>query len=63
MWREEGDEAGNRPWKKVLLDEIFLADTPPGKALDVALLVAILLSIVTVMLESVDSFRTANGSL
>ncbi|MDY0169407.1 MAG: ion transporter [Thermoguttaceae bacterium] len=63
MWREEGDEAGNRPWKKVLFDVIFLADSPPGKAFDVALLVAILLSIVTVMLESVDSFRAAHGSL
>lgn len=36
---------------------IFEADTPAGKWFDIALLVLILLSVVTVMLESVDSLN------
>ena len=44
-----------RSWRSTLHEIIFEADTPLGKAFDVALLVAILASIVTVMLESVDT--------
>jgi voltage-gated potassium channel len=40
---------------------IFEADTPAGKAFDVALLVAILLSILVIMLESVAAYRNAYG--
>ncbi len=57
------DEPGSRRWQRVVFEVIFLADTPVGKAFDVALLVAIVLSIGTVMLESVDSFRAAHGTL
>jgi voltage-gated potassium channel len=42
---------------------VFEADTPAGKAFDVALLVVILVSIVAVMLESVDSIRTEHGAI
>ncbi len=42
---------------------IFEADTPAGKAFDVALLFAILLSIIAVILESVASMREQYGSL
>ena len=42
---------------------IFEADTPAGKAFDVALLVCILISVVTVSLESVASMRDEFGSL
>jgi voltage-gated potassium channel len=41
---------------------IFEADSPGGKAFDVALLVAILVSIVAVCLESVASIRTQYGT-
>ena len=41
---------------------IFEADTPIGKAFDVSLLVAILLSVLAVMLESVESIRDSHGS-
>jgi len=40
---------------------IFEADTPAGKLFDVALLWAILASVVIVMLESVESFRSTHG--
>ncbi|MDA1312999.1 MAG: ion transporter [Acidobacteria bacterium] len=42
---------------------IFEADTPGGKFFDVALLWAILLSVVTVMLESVSSIKAQYGDL
>ncbi len=41
---------------------IFHHDTPAGKAFDVALLVLILLSVLVVMLESVDSVRERYGT-
>ncbi len=42
---------------------IFEADTPAGKAFDVALLLVILISIAVVMLESVASIRARHGLL
>ena len=42
-------------WRERLYEIIFEADTPAGKAFDVALLLAILLSILAVILESVPS--------
>ena len=42
---------------------IFEADTPAGKAFDVALLAAILLSVLVVMLESVSEFYASYGTL
>ncbi|MEX2208640.1 MAG: ion transporter [Myxococcota bacterium] len=41
---------------------IFEADTPAGKAFDVALLAAILASVLAVMLESVASIRESSGT-
>lgn len=43
-------------WRTRLHEIIFEADTPLGKAFDVALLLAIVASVFTVMLESVDAF-------
>tara|TARA_R110002111_G_scaffold191869_2_gene258206 strand:- start:20088 stop:20987 length:900 start_codon:yes stop_codon:yes gene_type:complete len=43
-------------WRERLYEIIFEADTPAGKAFDVILLIAILLSILVIMLESVESF-------
>jgi voltage-gated potassium channel len=41
---------------------MFEADTPAGKTFDVALLLAIVLSVLAVMLESVSSIRAAHGT-
>lgn len=46
-----------------IYDVIFLADNPAGKAFDVLLLAAIFLSIVTVVLESVESVRAQHQAL
>jgi voltage-gated potassium channel len=44
-------------WRRRLHEVIFEADTPAGKAFDVGLILAILLSVLAVMLESVDTVR------
>lgn len=50
-------------WREKVRVVIFEADTAAGKAFDVALLIAILLSVLAVMLESVRSIREAHGPL
>ena len=44
-------------WRQRWYEIIFEADTPAGKLFDVVLLIAILLSVLVVMCESVASFR------
>jgi len=51
------------PWREKLRVVIFEADTPAGKAFDVGLLAAIVLSVVAVMLDSVAGLRTRHGEL
>lgn len=54
--------ADRRPlWRETLRVIIFEADTPGGKAFDVALLVTILISVSVVMAESVAPFRERYG--
>ena len=50
-----------RPWQQRMHEVIFEADSTAGKAFDVALLVAILVSIIAVMLESVAHIRADWG--
>ena len=45
------------PLRQRIYRVVFLADTPAGKAFDLALIVAILASVGVVMLDSVDSIR------
>ncbi len=49
--------------RKKLFVIIFGTDTPAGKAFDVALLIAIVLSVLAVMLESVSSIETGYGDI
>ncbi len=49
--------------KEHLFQIIFKSDTPAGKGFDIALLIAIVLSILTVMMESVQSFNARYGQL
>ena len=42
---------------------IFEADTPAGKRVDIALIVSIVLSVIAVMLDSVQSVRNERSSL
>lgn len=48
-------------WRARLHEIIFEADTPAGRAFDVALLVAILTSVLAVVLESVAEIRDQYG--
>ncbi len=50
-------------WRLKLHEIIFEADTPLGKAFDVILLFCIILSIVAVMLETVDAVEARFGTL
>ncbi len=50
-------------WRERLHEVIFEAETPAGKAFDVALLVCIVASVVTVLLESVASIRAQHGAI
>ena len=47
--------------RQKLYDIIFLADTPAGKAFDIALLIAIVISVIAVILDSVASIREKIG--
>ncbi len=51
------------PWRDRLHEIIFEADTPAGKAFDLALLLCIVLSVLAVVLESVASVREVYGPL
>ncbi len=48
-------------WREKLYEIIFEADTPAGKAFDVALLILIGLSVGAVMLESVEEIKAVHG--
>ena len=58
-----GKERLKQEWRKKLYIIIFESDTPAGKAFDVILLILILLSILTVVLESVVSINKEYGPL
>ena len=49
------------PWREKLHEVIFEADTPEGKAFDVVLIVAITMSVIAVMLDSVAAFQHQYG--
>jgi len=54
----------NKPgqgWRKTLFEIIFESDTPAGKWFDIILILSILLSIITVMLDSVSAVRATYG--
>lgn len=51
------DAAPSYGWRRTLHEVIFESDTPAGKAFDVALIGAILVSVAVVMLESVATLR------
>ncbi len=57
------DEGQRAPWREQIRVIIFEADTPVGKAFDIGLFVAIVLSVAAVMVESVDGFRHEHGRL
>ena len=57
------DTTSGKNWRDKLHEIIFEADTPAGKAFDVVLLIAILLSVLAVMLESVTQIKLEYGQI
>ena len=55
--------AHHADWRETLHTVIFEAETPGGKIFDVLLLVAIVLSLLAVILESVGSIQSAYGDV
>ncbi|HET6244144.1 MAG TPA: ion transporter [Bacteroidia bacterium] len=51
------------PWQKKIHEIIYEADTPAGKFFDVALLILIFISVLTIVLESVESVRIKYGEI
>ncbi len=49
------------PWREKIHEIIFEADTPMGKAFDAILIVAITLSVIAVMLDSVEAIKYEYG--
>ncbi len=50
-------------WRCRLHEIIFEADTPAGKTFDILLLITIVMSIIVVMLDSVESIRMQHGQV
>lgn len=57
-----GVRTGRSAWRDRLYHVIFEAETSAGRAFDVALLAGIVLSVVAVLLESVEAIRRERGS-
>lgn len=51
------------PWQQKMHEVIFEADTPAGKLFDILLLIAILMSVFAVILDSVASIKQEYGEL
>ena len=50
-------------WRKKLHDTIYESNTPAGKAFDIALLFLIVISIIVVMLDSIDVYHIKYGRI
>jgi voltage-gated potassium channel len=51
------------PWREKIHEVIFEADTPAGKYFDITLILAITLSVIAVMLDSVEAIRAEHGGV
>jgi len=63
MKNGNGIEKDVRKWQLQLHEIIYESGTPAGRLFDITLLVCILISIIVVMLDSVDSLHATYGSL
>jgi len=54
-------DKGGRRWREILFEVIFEAETPAGKWFDIVLIICIMLSVLTIMLDSVSSVRARCG--
>ena len=63
VWVDQDPSGHLRGWRAKAHEIIFEADTPAGKAFDIALIFTIIFSVVAVMLESVAPVRARYGSV
>lgn len=56
-------ETPDAEWRKIIHDVIFEADTFAGKSFDIILIGAIILSVIVVILDSVNSFQQKYGDI
>ena len=56
-------ESPQSPWRHKIHEIIFEADTPAGKWFDIILIICIILSVIAVMLDSVQSIRMEYGEI
>ena len=61
--RSSSIERPDSRWRTVLHEVIFEAETPAGRAFDIVLMWSIILSVLTVMLDSVGNIRAAYGGI
>lgn len=61
--RNDSQPRHRRPFRDRVHEIIFEADTPTGKFFDIALLVLIVLSVITVMLESSEEWSSQYGNV
>lgn len=59
----QSEKSGPKVWQRTLYEIIFEADTFRGKAFDVILLLAIVISVAAVMLESVELVNMEHGRM
>ncbi len=57
------EEIPDADWRKKIHEVIFEADTTAGKVFDIILIWAIILSVLTVVLESVNSYQAKYGEI
>lgn len=62
-YEQEGQHYSHRRWQDILYGIIFKADTKPGKLFDVILIAAIGLSVLAVLLDSVEGIRKDYGTI
>ncbi len=60
---EQKTEKKLSPWQRKIHEIIFEADTPMGKWFDIILILCIGLSVIAVMMESVQSIKAKYGEL
>lgn len=52
-----------KKWRRNLYEIVFESDRPEGKLFDIVLIISILLSVLVVMLDSIEDIRNTYGSL
>jgi voltage-gated potassium channel len=61
--KQTEEQKENNNWRDVLYDIIFKADTTAGKSFDIAIIVIIALSVVTVIINTVDVIENNYGKI